>query len=1109
MGIDLGKLGDLTIGITIDSGELDPSLAAAASAVASAATSMSSSFAPLSNQLELITADIGNFGASIGSQLGLFSEWGGAIDVAEANMQRLAAAEGAVATGATEAAGGVAPLANNISQLVPASDGATQSLGSMLAQMAGGILTLAGLKSAVEEMITSFGGLQRATEALGAITHNIDGASASIDRIVRLSDELAVPQQQFLVLTQRLLAFQVQMADVPRTLEAVTQAARTMNTDVQTVGQRFDQIINSGMIMRGVLTNVGLTFDDLAKTMHMVGASNDEVKASFKGIQDEATKASILTEAIFQKTGDLAVKAANDTIGAWQQIGNKITEVFQDVGKQLDGFKGSVGVISVAIGTIGTLFLGLVVIVKGVSDVVIGLGGIILAFLTGVAKAAIDLQNFNFVGVKTDIDEAVAGVKNAFQGMTTDMARDFNDTKAAMDKLWVDGMGTARDQIAKTIPHIALVTKAHKDLTASLIETADVLLTRVPASYEAYVKSLSEGGATAASLLGAVDTEIDKFIAKMNEMGGATPKMLLEFGKLKQAQELLEDFASTDAWNKLAVQIANIAAKYPQQVAELTGATKSFVQSMIDTANALPAVLNKGDTAAMIESELKDLKALDDAWLQLTLHPPQVTKVVNEALLAMQLFTDRGNSDMLAVNKNWMDAATNVTTYMGKVAVVTKAMDALGVSTSKALQEQVDAWAKAAQFAQEQGAALNIILGFQAKSIEAQIKLNALYGASGDETLAWTMKLQGVKVQQQAIYDQTMGLSNLYTGMVSAFGKAWDEVGKGLADAIVSGQNFGQVFGNVMDTLKKQLAELVVGYLQTQLKDAILENTDLLKNFNTIFTSIFGGDGFVSKGIGELDKNIATMGDTLTSSAKTASDSITATTKSATDGIQSVSKSMMDNILPAIQAIAAVIGAIAGIIGDIEMAHMEKTLGQIETNTRRIDIGTNNPGGVIDTLVHVIAPYLDNIYGAAIGIWGEVGNVTSNTSFIGDRVSGIEGWLMTMSAQLDQLIVLFGGISGGTSTGVRLDLLANVVQKGFADLSSSIGSDFSILIIVLNGWFDKLINTLAHMGSQSGIGGSGIGGSKYDINIQVTVGDPKAAAAQIVNILSQAGLRTA
>src|SRR5208282_794122 len=94
------------------------------------------------------------------------------------------------------------------------------------------------------------------------------------------------------------------------------------------------------------------------------------------------------------------------------------------------------------------------------------------------------------------------------------------------------------------------------------------------------------------------------------------------------------------------------------------------------------------------------------------------------------------------------------------------------------------------------------------------------------------------QLAQFAINSATMGLANEWQEVSKAISTAWDGMEKGLADAIASGQNFGQAMTKDLDTLKQQILEAIVKQALNQMAAALIQNSTLIQGLGIDMTAL-------------------------------------------------------------------------------------------------------------------------------------------------------------------------------------------------------------------------------------------------------------------------------
>jgi len=397
-------------------------------------------------------------------------------------------------------------------------------------------------------------------------------------------------------------------------------------------------------------------------------------------------------------------------------------------------------------------------------------------------------------------------------------------------------------------------------------------------------------------------------------------------------------------------------------------------------------------------------------------------KSLTSQLADAGVFTTQMEANIQAINKSWIDSSTTVTTWGAKVGAVYAMLKTLKIDDVSLDEQQLAAMQRNLQTMEQMGAPLQQQLAVQAQISQLQIKIADSTGATAQQTLLWTEQLTAVQTQMNVLKDQTIGLSNLYTGMVKALGTAWTDLGKGLGDAMVSGQNFGAALTKVFDTLKQQIAELVSQYLLNQLKDAFLQNTDAVNSFAKVFNSIFGGGGqagSVATSMQAFDQSMTDAMDHTVATVSSAGQSVAASATGMSSAMSQSSSSVVkssQSMAQGLQTVAAVVGAIASIFSAIELMHTNTLLSDIEHETARMAIYLGDSGsGSIQFYTGKSAEFLGYIH-------GDIVTIMELTQSMNETLTNI------LAA------VVAGGAGGGGSGGAAL--------QSFAD---QIGADLKVL----------------------------------------------------------------
>jgi methyl-accepting chemotaxis protein len=293
---------------------------------------------------------------------------------------------------------------------------------------------------------------------------------------------------------------------------------------------------------------------------------------------------------------------------------------------------------------------------------------------------------------------------------------------------------------------------------------------------------------------------------------------------------------------------------------------------------------------------------------------------------------------------------------------------------------------------QQQGASLNDQLTGYTKILQNLQLINQQWDQTGQSELATAQTLTQIQLAQFALNNATMGLANEWNTIAQAMGTAWNSLEKGLADALVSGQNFGQAMTKVFTQLAETILEAIVKQALDQMASALITNSGLIQGLGfdmtalgstaqatqatvassmaasaasmsasatTMATAMQGSataittanSGMVTGVTGDLSvlgPAFTGMTTQVTASTQSMAAAVTAAASQCDVSLQFFGNSTAASMAQAsaattaaastmvmdIGAIGSALGALAGIVGDLGQSHMDKVLGQIETNTR-------------------------------------------------------------------------------------------------------------------------------------------------------------------------------
>jgi tape measure domain-containing protein len=222
------------------------------------------------------------------------------------------------------------------------------------------------------------------------------------------------------------------------------------------------------------------------------------------------------------------------------------------------------------------------------------------------------------------------------------------------------------------------------------------------------------------------------------------------------------------------------------------------------------------------------------------------------------------------------------------------------------------------------GASQGELLAVRKEYLGLEIRIAEQTGTSATKQI---VGLQNVKIAQQLLYDQTHLLGDLYVSVTDDLLKGFDMIGGAVADAIFDQTNLGDAFIATGKKIGKAILEDIVGTYFKALKNAILESTGLLDGLTKSISSFLGVGAKGGAGAAQtaIDNSSGFFGPSSSGAGAVAS-----------KGGAGAGSSL--GTMGTIGAIAGIGELVSSIIGNFQMAKMEKTLNAIEHNTRYHEI---------------------------------------------------------------------------------------------------------------------------------------------------------------------------
>lgn len=837
-------------------------------------------------------------------------------------------------------------------------DAATNALGGL------------GLALSFEELAKSsleaFASVERARISITALTGDADMASESIDRLktLAISDALSFPA--LLEANQRLVAFGISADLIPQVLRAAGDAAAATNHSFEQTANSLERISLSGMLSGRQLVNLGISVKDVAQVM---GVAEEQAKLLFQAMDQEG-RVAVLTEAL-QKFQGTAQQVAQGLSGQWTILQNQIHLAFEEIGQRLA---------PVALEAMHMVSASLPALTEVVSEFV-ALGATDLVRLiaslatihAALREVAVDL---GLVKENTSsVKELVDYIRDLVPGMTAALTL-LHATASALriSKGESDPLKELLDLIKGLSPSATSGIPALEALRKALAESGDeyskikqilgdtnkemdlgAIIAKALAEAQAKLEQQSlkvvdvtEQIRMAMELLGqgpnpfeSLDKEADKLYRHFLDIG-------LGIDEFRDSVSSGVDFGRmVDELTSLRDRMIEAGAEGSLGFVQVNDALKLLNERLFETG----ALFNKTDAEIqkIADDELKKLNA-GFGELILKTGGENLKKPIDEFNASMMRLGVTMDGTGVKARQALADFDTILKNPIADVSLLEEAWERVEMATRRmaqdpaGLQRIIQLEGELLGKLQELGAPLGDQLDLQAKIYQQEISLAE---RQGQDATAQIIALTNVQLAQQVLYDKTHALGDLYRDLTKIFNDMWGKFSEGIATAIVDGKSWGDTFLNIGKQIEKEIIEGLVNYALKMLKNAILENTNLLGQMAGVFTNIFGGAAG-----GAMDAGRAATG----------------AAGSALGGAGAGVSAALGGVTGIVGAVGAIGTMVSSIIGNFQMARQETSLNAIELNTRQVAmfIGGLGDGGV-QTWTRMTQDNTYNLYQAFSG----------------------------------------------------------------------------------------------------------------------------------------------
>jgi hypothetical protein len=1006
-----------------------------------------------------ITGDFGDLLAKI-KEATAAAEAGGkqiaeAFNAGTGGLEALAAAADKATPALTSTAGALAEVAGGAGQAgIGFKDIIGAAVGFVGVEMSIKAITSA-MRDLAEAAIGTFAQIERSTIALTALSGNAQHASETIALLKTQAMDQALSFPALLEANQRVLALGFSSTQAAQSLRAAADAAAATGLQFSQISPAMDRIAQSGALVGRQLATIGLTLQDVAKA---AGTTTDAIRETFKNM-DPGDRLDLLIKSLqkFQGTAEAVSKSLS---GQFQNLQTEMTLAFSGIGEALApllkqlmslGQENVVPAIEALVAAFKDLASAVGPLVGGVlSEVVTGLSDMAtvaaasVSGLVAIGKAAagivtdvtnVDLtwhgllETLNTVNpfhiaateiqlMRGQIDfwnQSALLMKQRFAEVTDGLKKFIDTTTSNSGMLGLRNEWDAQTKaIADARAQVDLATQAYakhligvgelhqkqEALNQAILASDPALRTAAAAAKSAAAfneqfalslqkavdasKNYEAGTATLSSTQSALNAIMEQASLKWDKLS-ETSKGLVQ--SLIPLTNQLNELGKEAGIQKLTDDITKLGLEYPKQFAEMDSATLDLINSIRTMDGTLANLEGMKAFLASVKEWLASEKQLEDSQKQLTTTMEGGEKSV-KAFGSTFLLTfgqaESATANLAAHIKDMLRDQHNAgMQFVDDIAKINSG----GLLTVQQMQNQLDEWNKIVAAAERLHVPMSEQLTAIHNQLTATLAYNEAVGASSAENLKLAQAITQVSLAQFALHQQTMGDAILWNTVTTDMVKAFDTLGQTMATAWMNGDLGAKA---LMDTMKKLATQILGDLVQGALKDlaaSLIQNSGLMQ----------------------------TLGATAVSTVKTSTDAITSATSAASHSITQIASAAVSSISSLVGMVTGIISAITGIIGNIEMAHMEKTLGQIETNTRQafnaLGAGSQSIAGTSLLSSQKLTDILQNIQGPVISLLVSIsGNLDDINSKMGTMVMGSggdsSGLLQTISDLKGQLQVL-------------------------------------------------------------------------------------------------------
>lgn len=828
----------------------------------------------------------------------------------------------------------------------------------------------------------------------------------------------------------------------PSVWSPITEALNAVKASVIDTAEAF-----SGWdSIKGIVDSLGAEFPPIKAALDDIAASAKEAGASFSWWDLIAPGA----------------HAAGDAMNAAAADLNVYNEATKTAAALSDGFAGKLQLVFETMNRIGGADA-----VKGINDYDAG----VQTLLTHQSTLTTNLQDS-----KNTLDILTQAFQNGTAVNASGYVPTMKDVEAASKNVNT-AMSALGITVSQTIDQFTKLSQARP--FGSISDDAAVMVKaeqQALAAHQATITAIAASGQT-----------VHQFWANM--LSDAQFSMA---GAIASAPPLISDMnALNTAIQPVGTALKNLIDQ--ATINEMGELGKAFHDFGIDLTSTAPSVTALASDLGVLEH------AAEDGLVTWDLVETGIGKV-------SKAISDLSKTDLPGATAEFAKMTQGLIASDAPLSVIETELGKLQGYIQKLAKEDlpaaVDAQGKYIEQLGEIGAPISEIIKATEDWDKMQIQLAE---DSGESASKYIVNLALMKQQTQDTADSIKNiLGNAFVGLEKAWNDAFDQLGKSLADNIVAGKSWADTWHSFLQGVEKEILEQLIGVVFKALRGEIDSLVgSLIGSLGGALKTTMGGIGSLSdsalgatSALDKIGPSLINWGDSVGTATKATGElgSAASSAAPATTALGGATSAATSALTGWVSAISSAVGAIAGIAGDIEQAHANNLLGEIEVNTRSAFNEITNLRQDAWSQFNGLFGRLGDIWGTLQAMGGAGSGVSEGDKNIVDSLASMGQTLLDIDTQIYNVLTT---LQGGIGT--------NGKSSGTADLSGQSLAALNASVTALNGiWSDEnlVVQGIQNLAIDIQALAGSLGASSSDFQ-KLFTNQSQTAASQIATITKQ------